>query len=95
MTTAGTFLSVYLCCIILLLSVQHMGVGPMAVNATAARIVQTLQSFYQANRDHAHVTEMLVMNISNQIFILTGQPLSHEAQHHWYNQLQVMHLENR
>lgn len=84
--------SVYLCC---MLSVQHVGVGPMAVNATAARIVKTIQSVYQVSTNGTLVIQQLIMTFSSQISVLAGQPLSPEAQLHWYNQLQNMQLQNR
>lgn len=78
-----------------LLSVQLMGVGPMTVNATAARIVKIVQSFYQASINHTLVTQRLIMIFSNQFSVLMSQPLNPEAQRHWYNQLQSLYLENR
>lgn len=78
-----------------MLSVQHVGVGPMAVNATAARIVKTIQSVYQVSANGTLVIQQLIMTFSSQISVLAGQPLSPEAQLHWYNQLQNMQLQNR
>lgn len=78
-----------------MLSVQQEGVGPMTVNATAARIVKILQSFYQANVNRTYVTERLIMTFSSQCSILLGQPLTPQAQLHWYNQLQSLYLETR
>lgn len=74
---------------------QHMGVGPMALNATAARMVEALRAVYQVSQSQSHVMEQLVMNISSQFFLLSGQPLSHEAQLHWIQQLQRLQLQNR
>lgn len=74
---------------------QHMGVGPMALNATAARIVEAVRSIYQASLYQSHVTEQLVTNISSQLVLLSGRPLSHEAQLHWLQQLQKLQLQNR
>lgn len=71
-----------------------MGVGT-TVNATAARIVRIVQSFYQASNTHTLVTQRLIEAFSNQFFFLLGQPLNTEAQHHWYNQLQKLYLESR
>ncbi|XP_070770245.1 uncharacterized protein abca12 [Enoplosus armatus] len=76
------------------LNMSHMGVGPMTVSATAARIAKTLQSLYQVNINRAHVTEQLIMAFASQLSLLAGQPLSPEAQLHWYKQLQVMQLQN-
>lgn len=72
-----------------------MGAGPMTVNTTAARIVEIVQSFYQAGINHTYVTQSLIMTFSNQFSVLMGQPLNHEAQRHWYNQLQSLYLESR
>lgn len=74
---------------------QHMGVGPMALNATAARMVAALRAFYRVNLNQDHAMEQLVTNISTQFFLLSGQPLSHEAQLHWLQQLQRLQLLNR
>lgn len=72
-----------------------MGVGPMTLNATAARIVEIVQSFYQAGINHTHVTQSLIITFSNQFSVLMGQPLNHDAQRHWYNRLQSLYLESR
>lgn len=74
---------------------QHMGVEPMALNATAARITEAVRSIYQVSLYQHYVTELLVMNISNQLFLLSGRPLSHEAQIYWVQQLQRLQLQNR
>lgn len=74
---------------------QHMGVGTMALNATAARMVEALRAVYQVSLSQSHALEQLVMNISSQFFLLSGQPLSHEAQLHWVQQLQMLQLQNR
>lgn len=78
-----------------MLSEQHMGVGPMALNATAARMVDALEAVYRIILNQSHIIEQLVMNISTQFFLLSGQPLSHEAQLHWVQQLQRLQLQNR
>lgn len=78
-----------------MLSVQHMGVGPMTVSATAARIVKTVQSLYQVSINHTLVTEQLIKTFSRQFLMLAGQPLSPQAELHWYQQLQDMQLQNR
>lgn len=72
-----------------------MGMGPMTVTATAARIVKIVQSFYEASINRTLVTQGLIMTFSNQFSVLLGQPLNPEAQHHWYNQLQSLYLESR
>lgn len=74
---------------------QHMGVGPMALNATAARMVGALQAVYRVSLDQSLAMEHLIMNISSQFFLLSGQPLSQEAQLHWIQQLQMLQLQNR
>nr|XP_046260291.1 glucosylceramide transporter ABCA12 [Scatophagus argus] len=76
------------------LNMSYMGVGPMTVNATAARIVEAVQSLYQVSINHTLVTQQLIMTFSSQLYVLTGQPLSPEAQLHWYSQLQNMQLQN-
>ncbi|CAJ1079858.1 uncharacterized protein abca12 [Xyrichtys novacula] len=76
------------------LNMSHMGVGSMTVDATAARIVRTLQSLYQVSINRTLVAEKLIMTFSNHLNMLTGQPLSPEAQHYWYMQLQDMQLQN-
>lgn len=72
-----------------------MGVGPMTVNTTAARIVAIVQSFYQAGINQTYVTQSLIMTFCNQFSLLMGQPLNHEAQLNWYNQLRRLNLESR
>lgn len=76
-------------------SAQQMGVGPTTVNATAARIVKIVQSFYQASINRTRVTKNLIMTFSNQFSLLMGQPLNPEAQHHWYSGFQSLYLESR
>lgn len=78
-----------------LLSLQQMGVGPLTVNATAGRIVKIVQSFYQASINRTLVTQRLIMTFCSQFSVLMGQPLDPVAQHHWYNQLQSLNVENR
>ncbi|XP_069010699.1 uncharacterized protein abca12 [Embiotoca jacksoni] len=76
------------------LNMSHMGVGPIGVSATAARIVRTIQSLYQVNINRTHVIEKFMMNFCSQFSALADSPLSHEAQLHWYQQLQDIHLQN-
>lgn len=76
-----------------MLSLHQM--GPLTGNATAARIVKIVQSFYQASINHTLVTQRLIMNFSSLFSVLMGQPLSPGAQHHWYKQLQSLYVENR
>ncbi|XP_040913792.1 ATP-binding cassette sub-family A member 12 [Toxotes jaculatrix] len=73
---------------------SHMGVGPMTVSATAARIVKAIQSLYQVDVNQTRVTEQLIVAFSSQFSMLAGQPLSPEAQLYWYKQLQDMQLQN-
>ncbi|XP_034416854.1 ATP-binding cassette sub-family A member 12 isoform X2 [Cyclopterus lumpus] len=76
------------------MNTSHMGVGPMTVNATSARIVRTVQSLYQVNMNSTVVAEQLIANFVSQLSKLASQPLSHEAQLHWYKQFQDMQLQN-
>lgn len=78
-----------------MVSLQHMGGGPMTVNATAATIVKTVRSLYQVNVNRTHMMEQLVMGFFSQLSKLTGQPLNYETQHHWLKQLQAMQLQYR
>lgn len=64
----------------------------MTLNATAARIVNAIQSVYQVGTNQSLVTSQLVMTISDQISQLSGQPLRTKAPMHWsslvpFNQL--------
>lgn len=77
------------------LSVQHTGEGPMTPSATAARIVKNIQALVQGYVNSARVTEQLIMTISSQFSMLTGRPLSPEAQLYWQNQVLNMQLQNR
>ncbi|XP_074551456.1 uncharacterized protein LOC141808680 [Halichoeres trimaculatus] len=76
------------------MNMSHIGARPMMVNATAARIVRTLQSVYQVSINRTFVARKLIMAFSNQLSMLTGHPLSPEAQKHWIKQLQEMELQN-
>ncbi|XP_049904471.1 glucosylceramide transporter ABCA12 isoform X1 [Epinephelus moara] len=76
------------------MNMSHMGVGPMTVSATAARIVRSIQSLYQVNINSTLVTGQLLEAFISQLSVLAGQPLSHEAQLHWFKQLQNMQLQN-
>lgn len=89
---AATLLTIHLCSMV---SLQHMGGGLMTVNATAATIIKTVQSLYQANINRTLMTEQLVMAFFSQLSKLTGQPLNSETQHHWFKQLQAMQLQYR
>lgn len=73
-------LSVHLCC---MPSVQHTGVGPMSLNATAARIVNAIQSVYQVDTNQSLVTYQLIMTVYDQISQLLGQPLRTKARLGW------------
>ncbi|XP_049449732.1 glucosylceramide transporter ABCA12 isoform X16 [Epinephelus fuscoguttatus] len=76
------------------MNMSHMGVGPMTVSATAARIVRSIQSLYQVNINSTLVTGQLIEAFISQLSVLAGQPLSHEAQLHWFKQLQNMQLQS-
>lgn len=78
-----------------MLSLQQMHVGPLAGNATAARIVKIVQSFYQASINRTLATQRLIMTFSSLFSVWMGQPLNSVAQHHWYKQLQSLNMENR
>ncbi|XP_078117794.1 uncharacterized protein abca12 isoform X3 [Sander vitreus] len=73
---------------------QHIGVGPMTVSTTAARIVMAVQSLYQVNINSTLATEQLSISFFSQLSQLAGQPLSPEAQLYWYKQLQDMQWQN-
>ncbi|KAF3843012.1 hypothetical protein F7725_001861 [Dissostichus mawsoni] len=77
-----------------LMNMSHMGVGPMTVSATAARIVKSVQSLYHANMNSSIVSQQLIMVIVSQLSGLTGQSLSPEAELYWYKQLQDVQLLN-
>uniref|UniRef100_A0A671U5T1 ATP binding cassette subfamily A member 12 n=1 Tax=Sparus aurata TaxID=8175 RepID=A0A671U5T1_SPAAU len=53
------------------LNMSHMGGGLMTVNATAATIIKTVQSLYQANINRTLMTEQLVMAFFSQLSKLT------------------------
>lgn len=55
----------------------------MTLNATAARIVNAIQSVYQVGTNQSLVTYHLVMTVYDQISQLLGQPLRTKAQLHW------------
>lgn len=74
---------------------QHTGAGPVALNATAARMVEALQAVYRVSLNQYRIVEQLVMNISSQLYQLSGRPVSYEAQLHWLQQLQRLQLQNR
>ncbi|XP_065818444.1 glucosylceramide transporter ABCA12 [Labrus bergylta] len=76
------------------LNMSHMNMGPMTVDTTAERIAETLQSVYQVSLNRTHVAQTLIMTFSNHLSMLTGQPLSPEAQLHWQKQLQDLQLLN-
>ncbi|XP_068590097.1 glucosylceramide transporter ABCA12 [Cebidichthys violaceus] len=76
------------------MNMSHMGVGPMTVSATSARIVRTVQSLYQVNINSTLVAEQLFTALYSQLSKLAGQPLSPEAQLHWYKQRQDIQSED-
>lgn len=74
---------------------QHMGVEPTTVNATAARIMVALQSLCQAALSQTQGTKNLIRTVSEGLFLMTGQRVSPEVEHHWYKQLQEAQLHQR
>ncbi|XP_068429142.1 uncharacterized protein abca12 [Clinocottus analis] len=76
------------------MNMSDMGVGAMTVNATSARIVRTVQSLYQVSINSTLVSEQLIAAFFSQLSKLASQPLSPEAQLHWYKQLQDMQSQN-
>ncbi|KAK5861274.1 hypothetical protein PBY51_022684 [Eleginops maclovinus] len=76
------------------MNMSHMGVGPMTISATAARIVESVQSLYHANINSSIVTQQLIMVIISQLSGFSGKPLRPEAELHWYKQLQDIQLLN-
>ncbi|XP_053295252.1 uncharacterized protein abca12 isoform X4 [Pleuronectes platessa] len=76
------------------INMTHMGVGPTAVNASAARIAETMQALYHVIVNQSLVTEQLISAFSEQLGMLAGRPLSPEAQLHWNMQLQDVQLQN-
>lgn len=67
----------------------------MTVSAIAARIVKAVQSLYEVNNNHTLVIEQFITAFYSKLSVLGDQPLSHNAQLHWYKQLQAMQLQNR
>lgn len=55
----------------------------MTLNATAARIVNAIQSVYQVGTNQSLVTYQLVMTVYDQISQLLGQPMTTKAPVHW------------
>lgn len=55
----------------------------MTLNATAARIVNAIQSVYQVGTNQSLVIYQLVMAVYDQISQLLGQPLGTKAPMHW------------
>jgi len=80
---------------LLLVSVQHMGLGPMSVNAASGRIIKIIQPLYQVSINRTLVIQQFINTFSSKLSGLAGQPLSPEAQAYWYEQLQDMQLQNR
>nr|XP_019945693.1 PREDICTED: ATP-binding cassette sub-family A member 12 [Paralichthys olivaceus] len=76
------------------INITHMGVGPTTVNATAARIAETMQALYHVIVNQSLVTEQLISAFSKQLSTLAGQPLSPQAQLYWNKQLQDIQLQN-
>ncbi|XP_060944020.1 uncharacterized protein abca12 [Limanda limanda] len=74
------------------INMTHMGVGP--VNATAARIAETMQALYLVVVNQSLVAEQLISALSKQLGMLAGRPLSQEAQLYWNKQLQDVQLQN-
>lgn len=76
-------------------SAQHMAMEPISVSAAAGRIVKTIQLLYEVNINYTLVIRQSILTLSNQLYVLTGQPLSPEAQSNWSKQLLDMQLLNR
>lgn len=69
--------------------------GPVSPNAAAARIVRSVQSFYQADMTQSHVTDQFTEVFFSQLNALLDQPLSPEAERNLNKQLQDMQLQSR
>ncbi|XP_068185436.1 glucosylceramide transporter ABCA12 [Antennarius striatus] len=76
------------------LNISQTHGGPMTVNATVARVVNIVQTVYQITISSVLVTQQLVMNFSNEVNVLTGWPLSPEAQLHFSNMIWHIMLQN-
>ncbi|TDH06959.1 hypothetical protein EPR50_G00119390 [Perca flavescens] len=76
------------------MNISYMGVGPMTVSTTAARIAMAVKSLYQVNINSTLATEQLSSSFFSQLSQLAGQPLSPEAQLYWYKQLQDIQWKN-
>ncbi|XP_077435659.1 uncharacterized protein abca12 [Vanacampus margaritifer] len=76
------------------LNMSHTDLEPITAGDAAARIANATKSLYQVNRNQLHVMEQIFTNVSGLFFELLGQPLSTSARLHWYEQLQVMVLQN-
>ncbi|XP_059199203.1 glucosylceramide transporter ABCA12 [Centropristis striata] len=76
------------------MNMSHTGMAPLTVSAVAARIVMAAQSLYHVEMNNTLVTDQLITAFFNQLSKLEGQPLSPEAQLHWYKQLQDTLLKN-
>ncbi|XP_032384919.1 ATP-binding cassette sub-family A member 12 isoform X2 [Etheostoma spectabile] len=76
------------------MNMSHIGVGPLTVSTTAARIVMAVESLYQVNINSTLATEQLSSSYFSQLSLLAGQPLSPEAQLYWYKQLQDVQWQN-
>lgn len=68
---------------------------PISVSAAAGSIVEAIQLLYEVNINYTLVIQQYITTFSNQLNVLTGQPLSLEAQSYWYKQLLDMQLQNR
>lgn len=55
----------------------------MTLNATAARIVNAIQSVYEVDTNQSLVTYQFVMAVCDQISQLSGQPLRTKAPSNW------------
>ncbi|CAN9497876.1 unnamed protein product [Ophioblennius macclurei] len=76
------------------LNMSHVDEGPTSVNATADRIVEIARCLYEADVNQTLLMEQLFMTLYGQISSLADNPLSPEAEQHFYDSLQNMQLQN-
>ncbi|XP_068602787.1 glucosylceramide transporter ABCA12 [Brachionichthys hirsutus] len=76
------------------LNMSQTHVGPVTANATVARVVSMVHTVFQITINSTRVTQQLVMSFSNEVNVLTGWPLSPEAQLCFTNMIQHILLQN-
>ncbi|KAJ0005860.1 hypothetical protein NQD34_015754 [Periophthalmus magnuspinnatus] len=68
--------------------------GPMSIDAAAARIVKSVRAIYETDVTQSHVTEQFIEAFYSQLSTLVSRPLSDQAKLNLHKQLQALQTQS-